>query len=98
MLSANGVRTMSNVSYTDFRQRLAQYMDKVWDSRAPLRVTRQNARAVVVLSEDEYESMVETLHLLKSPANAARLMRAVKNADAGKLSGHEVAKKPARGK
>jgi antitoxin YefM len=89
---------MSNVSYTDFRQRLAQYMDKVWNSRAPLRVTRQNARAVVVLSEDEYESMVETLHLLKSPANAARLMRAVAKADAGKLSERAIAEKPGRGK
>ena len=88
---------MSHVSYTEFRQRLAKYMDKVWESRAPLRVMRQNARPVVVLSEDEYESMVETLHLLKSPANAKRLLRSIKSADAGKLSARDVARKPARG-
>lgn len=86
---------MSHVSYTDFRQRLAQYMDKVWDNRAPLRVTRQNARTVVVLSEAEYEGMLETLHLLRSPANAKRLLRAIKRADAGKLTEHEVIEPPA---
>jgi antitoxin YefM len=88
---------MSHVSYTEFRQRLAKYMDKVWESRAPLRVTRQNARSVVVLSEDEYESMVETLHLLKSPANAKRLLRSIRSADAGKLTERNVGRKSARG-
>jgi antitoxin YefM len=71
---------MSTISYTDFQQRLAKYMDEVWDSRAPLRVTRQNARPVIVLSEAEYEGMVETLHLLQSPANADRLRRSADRA------------------
>ena len=35
----------SHVTYTDFRERLAAYMDQVWDSRAPLHVTRQGGRA-----------------------------------------------------
>jgi len=60
-------------------------MDQVCDSRAPLHVTRQNARSVVMISETEYESMVETLHLLRSPANAARLLRSIKSAEAGRL-------------
>ncbi len=81
---------MGYISYSEFRQRLAKYMDEVWKSRAPLRVTRQNARPVVVLSEEEYESMVETLHLLRSPANTKRLLRAVRSADSGKLSEHEI--------
>ena len=82
--------SMSHVSYTDFRQRIAKYMDEVWDNRAPLHVTRQNARTVVLLSEEEYEGMVETLHLLRSPANAERLRRSVKSADAGRLTAHDV--------
>ncbi len=85
---------MAPVSYTDFRQHLAKYMDEVWDSRAPLRVTRQNARPVVVLSEDEYEGMMETLHLLRSPANAERLMRSVRSAEAGQAIEHDIAEAP----
>ncbi|HRJ59938.1 MAG TPA: type II toxin-antitoxin system prevent-host-death family antitoxin [Azospirillaceae bacterium] len=74
---------MGHVTYTDFRQRLAGYMDQVCDDAAPITVTRQNGRSVVVMSEDEYESMAETLHLLNSPANAERLAAAVRQLDAG---------------
>jgi antitoxin YefM len=89
---------MSHVSYTDFRQHLAKYMDEVWDNRTPIRVTRQNARTVVVLSEDEYEGMIETLHLLRSPANAERLLRSIKSAEAGRVAKHDTVEKPARAK
>jgi antitoxin YefM len=58
-------------------------MDRVCDERAPLTVTRQSGRSVVVISEEEYDSMMETLHLLKSPANAARLAVAIAELDAG---------------
>ncbi len=81
---------MSHVSYSAFRQHLAEYMDEVCDSRATLRVTRQNARTVVLLSEEEYEGMMETLHLLRSPANAKRLLRSIKKADTGKLIEREI--------
>jgi antitoxin YefM len=76
---------MANVSYTELRGNLAAYMDQVCDDRVPLVVTRQNARSVVMISEEEYEGLMETVHLLKSPANAARLLRAIKEADEGKL-------------
>jgi antitoxin YefM len=76
---------MTHVSYSELRNNLARYMDEVCDSRAALHVTRQNARTVVMISEDEYEGMMETLHLLKSPANAARLLRSIEEANKGAL-------------
>ena len=76
---------MSHVTYTDLRANLAKYMDEVCDSHAPLHVTRQNARSVVLVSEEEYEGMMETLHLLRSPTNAERLLRSIAEADEGKL-------------
>ncbi|WP_314955938.1 type II toxin-antitoxin system prevent-host-death family antitoxin [Bradyrhizobium cosmicum] len=81
---------MANVSYTELRSNLAAYMDQVCDDRAPLVVTRQNARSVVMISEEEYEGLIETVHLLKSPANAARLLRSIKEADEGKLVEREL--------
>ena len=68
---------MPHVNFTDFRQNLASHMDEVCDSHAPLVVTRQKGPSVVVMSEEEYESMQETLHLLKSPKNAARLLKSI---------------------
>jgi antitoxin YefM len=75
----------SQVTYTDFRERLAAYMDQVWDSRAPLHVTRQGGRTVVVVSEEEFDGWMETIHLLRSPANARRLLESIASANAEKL-------------
>jgi antitoxin YefM len=80
---------MTHVSYTELRSNLATYMEQVCDTRAPLHVTRQNARAVVLISEDEFEAMMETLHLLRSPANAARLLDSIAEADRGALRDHD---------
>lgn len=81
---------MAYVSYTELRGNLAAYMDGVCDDRAPLFVTRQNARSVVLISEEEYEGLMETVHLLKSPANSARLLRSIKEADEGKLTERDL--------
>jgi len=78
------------VTYTDFRERLAAYMDQVWDSRSPLHVTRQGGRAVVVMSEDEFDGWIETVHLMRSPANARRLLESIVAANAGKLDEHDL--------
>jgi antitoxin YefM len=84
------VHPMSHVSYTELRANLAKYMDEVCDSRDALHVTRQNARTVVMLSEEEYEGMLETLHLVRNPTNAARLLRSIESADTGTLTEHEI--------
>jgi antitoxin YefM len=81
---------MAHVSYSELRGNLATYMDSVCDSRAPLFVTRQNARSVVLMSEEDYEGLIETVHLLRSPANAARLLRSIEQADKGKLVKRDI--------
>jgi antitoxin YefM len=64
-------------TYSDFRQQLKFYLDKVRDNHTPLVVKTANAEDVVVLSKADYESMEETFYLLKSPANAARLLKSI---------------------
>jgi antitoxin YefM len=81
---------MDHVSYTELRQNLAKFLDQVCVDRAPVVVTRQNARSVVMMSLEEFEAIEETLHLLRSPANAERLQRSIAHADAGKLTEHDV--------
>jgi len=77
--------SMEIVGYSEARQRLAKLMDAVVDDRRPVVVTRQKAPAVVMLSLEEYEAMAETLYLLRSPRNAQRLHKAVRDADAGRF-------------
>ena len=74
-------------TYTDFRQQLKSYLDKVRNDHTPLVVTSANAEDVIVLSKSDYESMEETFYLLKSPANAARLLKSIEDYEKG--SGQE---------
>jgi antitoxin YefM len=76
---------VSTASYTEFRQNMATFMDRVCDDHEVLHVTRQKARTVVVIAEDEYAGLAETAHLLRSPANARRLFESIVDADAGEF-------------
>jgi len=75
---------MSIISYSKARQSLASLMDKVCDERAPTIITRRDGESVVMLSLAEFEGIEATLHLLRSPKNANRLRRSIKELDAGK--------------
>lgn len=73
---------MEVIGYSAARQRLAKLMDSVVEDRDPVIVTRRGAKSIVLLSLEEYEAMAETLHLLRSPKNARRLQKAIRDADA----------------
>lgn len=74
---------MDVLSYSDTRANLKEVMDRVVEDRAPVVVTRQKAEAVVMVSLSDWNAMEETLHLLSSPANAARLRDSIRQLDAG---------------
>jgi antitoxin YefM len=73
----------ADVSYTEAREHLAELWDRVVANREPIRLTRRGAAPVVLVSAEEYEGLLETAHLLRSPANAARLLAALEQARAG---------------
>ncbi|WP_020186088.1 type II toxin-antitoxin system prevent-host-death family antitoxin [Methylopila sp. 73B] len=74
----------SHVGFTEFRQNLATHLDEVVDSRAPLLVTRKGGRSVVVISEEEWRGMEETLYLMSNPRNAQHLLDSIAELNAGK--------------
>jgi antitoxin YefM len=75
---------VAHVSFTELRQNMASYFDRVTDDREPLLVTRQGGKGnVVILSEAEFAGWRETVHLLSSPKNAARLLASIRQLDAG---------------
>jgi antitoxin YefM len=75
---------MKVVSYTHARSHLAETMDIVCDGSAPIVITRQNARPVVMLSLADYEALEETVYLLRSPKNATRLAQSIDEIESGK--------------
>ncbi|MGA2690867.1 MAG: type II toxin-antitoxin system prevent-host-death family antitoxin [Opitutaceae bacterium] len=71
---------MKAITYTSARANLASTMDRVCEDRTPVTITRSGkGQAVVLLSLEEYEQLEETAHLLRSPANALRLMSAIEH-------------------
>jgi len=78
---------MDVVTYSEARANLKDVMDRVVADKTEIIVTRQKAEAVVMVSLSEWNSMVETAHLLSSPVNAERLRRSIDQMNAGK--GHE---------
>jgi antitoxin YefM len=81
---------MDVITSTALRENLSKVLDEVCDSAAPLIVTRQNARPVVLISLEEFRSIEETMHLLSSPVNAERLLKSIEQLNAGKGVEHDI--------
>lgn len=68
---------MRAITYTEARNNLASELDRVVNDYDVTIITRQKAEAAVLMSMREYESLMETAHLLRHPKNAMRLMKAI---------------------
>ncbi len=72
------------ISYTAARENLASTMDRVCNDHDPVIITRNREQAVVMLSLEDYEALQETAYLLRSPANAKRLIESIECLNQGK--------------
>jgi len=75
---------MTAITYTAARESLAATMDRVCQDHDPVIITRNRDQAVVMLSLEDYESLQETSYLLRSPANAKRLLDSIDELNRGK--------------
>lgn len=67
-----------HASYTETRAHFVQYWNRVIESREPLIITRKGAEDIALIPAAELASLMETAHLLRSPKNAKRLLKALK--------------------
>jgi len=81
---------MNAITYTAARGNLASTIDKVCNDRDPIIITRKRNQSVVMMSLDDYEALEETAYLLRSPANAKRLVSALESLDKGKATKREI--------
>ena len=75
---------MKIVSFSAARNSLKMVLDRVVADAEYTIVTRRDAEDVVVMSLASFNSLMETVHLLKSPANAAHLARSIAQFKQGK--------------
>ncbi len=74
---------MDAISYTAARATLSSTMEKVCNDHAPIIITRKSEAPVVMMSLEDYEAMEETTYLLRSPANARKLLESIAELEAG---------------
>jgi antitoxin YefM len=75
---------MNSMTYTAARENLAATMDRVCEDREPVIISRNRDQAVVMLSLEDYKALEETAYLIRSPANARRLLASIQQLEAGK--------------
>ena len=76
---------MIAANYTEFRTKLKSYLDSVENNNETLIIKRRTGNGTVMISLDEYNSIIETLHLLSSKKNADRLYESIKQMKEGKV-------------
>jgi antitoxin YefM len=82
----------TETTYTQARANLKALLDEASDSRAPIIIRRRGGDDVALIAVDELRSLIETAHLLRSPKNAERLLRALTRAQQGKGRPQSLAK------
>lgn len=76
---------MRIVSFSEARNKLKSVLDQVVNDADFTIISRRDADDAVVMSLDHFSGLMETVHLLKSPANAAHLAKSIKQYRAGKV-------------
>ena len=75
---------MIAANFSEFRVDLKKYLDSVEDDNETLIIKRKSGKGAVMISLEEYNSIMETLHLLSSRKNADRLFESIDQMKAGR--------------
>ena len=81
---------MLAVNYTNLRENMKTYMDRVTDDFETLMITRKDNRNVVMLSEESYNNLMENAYLMGNKANYDWLMESKAQLDKGAVSMHHL--------
>ena len=81
---------MLAVNYTNLRDNMKTYMDKVTDDYETMIVTRKDNKNVVMLSEETYNNLMENVYVMGNKANYDWLMESKAQLEKGKSSVHNL--------
>jgi antitoxin YefM len=81
---------MKIVTFTEARNKFKSILDRVVEDADYTVITRRDADDAVVMSLDYFNSLLETVHLLKSPANAAHLERSIAQYKQGQVTERDL--------
>ena len=81
---------MKVINYSDARNKLKSVLDQVINDADYTVITRRDAEDAVVMSLDQFNSLMETVHLLKTPANATHLAKSIEQYQSGQTKERQL--------
>jgi len=81
---------VKTLDYAEALARFDEVLDSVVDDREEVVITRAGHTPVVLVALDDYEALQETIHLLRSPANARRLLDATERLESDRGDHHDL--------
>ncbi|MFT4215861.1 MAG: type II toxin-antitoxin system prevent-host-death family antitoxin [Micropruina sp.] len=81
---------METLGYTEFRARYAEVLDSVVNDHEEVVIARAGHEPVVIVSLKDYEALKETAYLMRSPANARRLLDAMERLESDRGEQHKL--------
>ena len=81
---------MRVVNFSEARNNLKSVLDQVVEDADYTVITRRDSEDAVVLSLETFNSYMETFHLLRSPANAAHLVKSIEQYKSGNVQEREL--------
>tara|TARA_R110000782_G_scaffold149008_4_gene241725 strand:- start:1641 stop:1895 length:255 start_codon:yes stop_codon:yes gene_type:complete len=81
---------MRVINFSEARNKLKSVLDQVVNDADYTVISRRDADDAVVMSLDQFNGLMETVHLLKSPANAAHLAKSIKQYRKGHTVQHKL--------
>ena len=76
---------MIATNFSEFRTDLKKFLDSVEDNNETLIIKRKTGKGTVLISLEEYNSIMETMHILSSKKNADRLYESIQQMKEGKI-------------
>jgi len=76
---------MIATNFSEFRTDLKKFLDSVEDNNETLIIKRKTGKGTVLISLEEYNSLMETMHILSSKKNADRLYESIQQMKEGKI-------------
>lgn len=81
---------MLAVNYTNLRDNMKKYMDKVTDDYETMIITRKDNKNVVMISEESYNNLMENVYVMGNKANYDWLMESKAQYESGKVIAHDL--------
>ncbi len=81
---------MRVINFSDARNKLKTVLDQVVNDTGYTIISRRDAEDAGVMSLDQFNGLMETVHLLKSPANATHLAKSIEQYRSGEVVHHKL--------